>query len=84
MCRPPSVGSGAWQELGPLRLHKGAFHIDRSGKARIPERLASVWGWLFTHSVVLSQKLHHTLNSKQEVIPIAELSAVLTHRMVPE
>ena len=53
-------------------------------QARIPEWLASVWGWLFTHSVVLSQKLHHTLNSKQEVIPIAELSAVLTHRMVPE
>ena len=53
-------------------------------QARIPERLASVWGWLFPHSVVLSQKLHHTLNSKQEVIPIAELSAVLTHRMVPE
>ena len=53
-------------------------------QARIPEQVASVWGWLFTHSVVLSQKLHHTLNSKQEVIPITELSAVLTQWMVPE
>ena len=53
-------------------------------QARILERVASVWGWLFTHTVVLSQKLHHALNSKQEVIPVTELSAVLIHRVVSE